>query len=496
MKDYGRIISRCVSILLAGTLAGCGGSSDSADPGPEPTPSATAQTTIGMITGFGSVYVNGVEYDTAGASYDVDDVSASNDDALAVGMVVAIQGSVNADGRTGTAESVSYDDDVEGIVENLAIDAMDTNVLTFSVMGISVRADRTSTNFDGEDDPAFSFDTVANGDNVEVSGEYDGDLLVASYIEKQHMDDDDYEAKGTVDQYNGSDQFVLVLRNTSTLNITLADSARIPTVGIADGQFVEVEGTIPDPVNAPTDLLATKVELEDDDRIESDDDDEIEIKGDLSYDAETGAWSIRDVVLAFSESTEYKPESLANSIADMTAAGLNVEVEGEYVNDVLQVEEIELEEGEHEEGELEFKADASSVTVMAPREGSITLTFGNATGSVDIIVTTDTMFRDDESMSHFDLNSLVEGTKIEVDARRADDGMIYATSLHLEDDIGYEIEGPLDSIDTDVSITVLGIAFGLDANTFYENGVPVAGDEVEVSDENGDGIADKVEIED
>jgi hypothetical protein len=76
-----------------------------------------------------------------------------------------------------------------------------------------------------------------------------------------------------------------------------------------------------------------------------------------------------------------------------------------------------------------------------------------------------------------------------------DDGMIYASSLHVEDDMGYEIKGPVDSID-DMAITVLSIAFVIDANTFFENGDPVADDYVEVEDDDGNGVADSVEIED
>ena len=87
------------------------------------------------------------------------------------------------------------------------------------------------------------------------------------------------------------------------------------------------------------------------------------------------------------------------------------------------------------------------------------------------------------------------GDKVEIDARMGADGIIYASSLYLEDDFGYEIEGPVDAID-DVSITVVGITFGVDMDTFFENGTPVAGDYAEVEDDDGDGVADSVEIDD
>ena len=478
-----------VALMLSLTLAACGGSGGSADTTPV-SPSATAKSVVGQITGFGSIYVNGVEYDTDGASYDVDDNSASDDSALAVGMVVKVQGSVNADGRKGSASSISYDDEVEGLVEDLATDADDPSIKTFSVMNTVVRVDQNSTNFDGEDDAAFSFDTIMNGDNVEVSGEYDGDILVASYVEKQDAADDDFEAKGTVTEYDDADNFVLVLKNGSTLNVTLAAGARIPSVGIANEQYVEVEGTIPDPVGFPDSLLATKVELEDDDHFGDDDDDDVEVKGMLNYDADTEAWSVRDVMIAFSDSTEYKPESLMDSIADGSAAGLTVEVEGFYIDGVLQVEEIEL-----EEDELEFKGDATVIEYTGPRDGTIQLSFGVATGTVDVVVNSDTLFRDDEAMNHFDLDSITDSAKVEVEARWAGDGSIIASSLHLEDDMGYEIKGPLDAID-EVSVTVLNVAFSVDENTFFENGTPVDGDYVEVEDEDADGYADSVEIED
>ena len=159
------------------------------------------------------------------------------------------------------------------------------------------------------------------------------------------------------------------------------------------------------------------------------------------------------------------------------------------MNDVLQVREIEL-----EDDDLEFKADVAEVVATDARDGTITLSFGLATGTVDVRVTPETMFVDDEAMDHHDLNSLMMGDKVEIKARLADDGMIYASSLHMEDDAGYEVEGPVDAI-SDGSISVLEIGFTLDMNTMFE-GAPQVGDYAEVEDDDGDGIADSVELED
>jgi hypothetical protein len=488
MKTGNRFLHGSALAAIAALLGACGsGGSDDSQP-PDPV-SAVPKSVIGMITGFGSIYVNGVRYDTSNAIYDVDDRAAFDDSALAVGMVVKVQGSVNADGVSGTAEMVSYDDEVEGIVEQLATDANDAAIKTFVVMGVAVQVDENGTNFEAEDDPAFGFGTIADGDHVEVSGEYVGNVLHASYVEKEDAADDDFEAKGTVDLYDGANSFTLVMKNGASLAVTLADGAEIPFAGIADGQYVEVEGTIPDPVNAPGALLATKVELEDEDRIGDDDDDDVEVKGMLSFDEAGETWSVRDVVVAFTASTSYEPMELRDMIADRSAAGLTLEVEGRYIREVLQVSEIEL-----EDDELEFKADAIVLENNGPRDGVLQLSFRLASGTVDVVVTADTMFLDDEATAHFDLGSLTGSTKLEIDARWGSDDRIYASSLHREDDSDYEITGPMGAIDA-VSITVLGVVFGLDESTFFEDGTPAVGDYVEVEDEDGDGFADSVEID-
>lgn len=324
-----RIVAVSGIALLLTAFAGCGGSGGTDAPGN----SSTNRTTVGQITGFGSVYVNGIEFETAGANYEVDDVLASNDDALAVGMVVKVEGAVNADGLTGTAYGISNDDD--------------------------------------------------------------------------RLDEDD---------------------------------------------------------------------------------DEVGAKGMLVYEAATGTWSVKGIDLAFDDGTEYKPLSLRDMIADQSAAGMLVEVEGKKIGEALQVDEIEL-----GEDELKFKAEVA----VKSNGDTLTLSFGDAMGTVDVIVKGETMFRDDDTLVSIDYDTINVDDKVEIEARWGDDGAIYASNLHLEDGSDYEIEGPVGSIDA-VSVDVLEVVYVIDpAVTAFEDGVvPVAGDFVEIEDDNDDGIADRVEIED
>ncbi|MBE9564781.1 MAG: hypothetical protein IMF17_06000, partial [Proteobacteria bacterium] len=94
----------------------------------------------GSITGFGSVFVNGVEFETDSAIFDVDGDSGTQAD-LAIGMIVKVDGSINADGITGTATSIRFDDELQGPV---SAPAGETNIIydidgvtgTFTVLGI------------------------------------------------------------------------------------------------------------------------------------------------------------------------------------------------------------------------------------------------------------------------------------------------------------------------------------------------------------------------
>lgn len=55
---------------------------------------ATDGTSPGVVTGFRSIYVNGVEHETGRATVDIDGVSSIETD-LGVGEVAEIEGSVN-----------------------------------------------------------------------------------------------------------------------------------------------------------------------------------------------------------------------------------------------------------------------------------------------------------------------------------------------------------------------------------------------------------------
>ena len=101
--------------LLIG-LAGCGGGSGG---GGLAGIGGTGVVASGSITGFGSIFVNGVEYEIESGTCEVDDriVSGNCQANLRLGMVVTVEGTVS--GSTGTASRVVFDSAVEGPVSGL-----------------------------------------------------------------------------------------------------------------------------------------------------------------------------------------------------------------------------------------------------------------------------------------------------------------------------------------------------------------------------------------
>ena len=171
-----------ISIAIAGMigLSGCGGGGGSSS-------GTDSVTTSGVITGFGSVYVNGVEYETDGSSFSLDDGDdgIESEDELEVGMVVTLTGTQNADGVTGTATHIEYDDELEGIVSATTV-SNGTGTLVTMGQTVNVDADTEFENDAGILDSSGaltdSIDMIEAGNIIEVSGYPDGMGSILSLI--------------------------------------------------------------------------------------------------------------------------------------------------------------------------------------------------------------------------------------------------------------------------------------------------------------------------
>src|SRR5882762_10269832 len=71
LTHLGRAFLWLSAVVLAVGLVACGGSGSSA-PVPAPVSKASARVSVGSITGFGSVHVDGVKFETTSAKITVD----------------------------------------------------------------------------------------------------------------------------------------------------------------------------------------------------------------------------------------------------------------------------------------------------------------------------------------------------------------------------------------------------------------------------------------
>jgi len=231
-----------LAALAATLLVACGFTQTAGIQG-SGAPVATASTASGPITGFGSVFVNGVEYATSAAQIMIDGQSGTEAQ-LRAGQIVTLQGTVNSDGTTGSATTLTFIANVRGPVT--AIDLIGN---TFTVLGQTVRV-TTSTLFD---DAILSGDItgLSGGASVEVSGFADpaGDI-VASRVDLT-TSNSGFQVKGVV---KGLDSTA----HTFQINGLEVDySAATPSGTLADGSTVLVHGS---GVSASA-LLATHVEI-------------------------------------------------------------------------------------------------------------------------------------------------------------------------------------------------------------------------------------------
>ncbi|MEZ5500913.1 MAG: DUF5666 domain-containing protein [Steroidobacteraceae bacterium] len=199
--------------------------------------------TLGTITAFGSIFVNGVEYELGGAQIRINGEPATEAD-LKVGQVVDVTGIVNDDGITGTAASVEFASDLRGAVT--AVDAAGTE---FTLLGQTVRVN-SATVFDDSLSPA-SFAGIAAGAVLEVSGYRDAaGALLATQVESSASVDD--RVRGVVSHLDTA-----IFRFTIN-GLTIDYSAPQQLEGtLANGALVEVRG----PRAIGSVLAADKVEV-------------------------------------------------------------------------------------------------------------------------------------------------------------------------------------------------------------------------------------------
>lgn len=386
--------------------------------------SATGTSTYsGTITGFGSVFVNGIEFETQSSTISIDDASGLEDD-LKVGMQVTVVGSVDPGGTTGTATAITFRDELEGIVISNSIPA-GQKTGDMNIMGQTVSVS-TSTIIEGVATP----DLIIQDMIVEVSGHSSGmGFIQATRIEVKASDLATYlathpegiEVKGVIANHDqNTNKFDL---GGITVDYSAAILDDMPT-GNFDTLYVEVKSTTG--IDSGTgELIASKVELEShgDMGHEGDDNEEMEIKGLVTTAIDGNSFAVDGQVIIVNDNTEYEDISRSGLVVDVM-----VKVEGYYLNGEFTAEEIEV---EHESSN-EVSGIVSTIDATATNTGSVTLQNGTV-----ILITSATIMKDSRDDGFvpdqkFNLQSLSQGDYVEIHYYD-NNGALTASKLERED---------------------------------------------------------------
>jgi len=398
-----------LSTTVCTLLASCGGGSTLLSSGGIGGSGISDGISIGMITGFGSVWVNGVRYDVSNASFIRDSTGASGQDEYRLGEVVTVRGSVNTDGTSGTAISVEFDDLLEGTVTQVNADGS-----TLAVLNQAVKTDSRTI--------LHGFNTLTDlsvGNVVEVSGYQTSQEIRATSITLKQSSftpgQSVLEIKGTVSATNPAAQTFSLgqwIVNYSGASLSL------PTTAPQDGQYVEVKSLQALQGNQ---LIATEIELEDE-RESFSAGQAVELEGLVTAFTTSNQFSVngQPVITTASTRIEYGTEA---------GIQLNtlIEVEGTVnSNGVLVATEISLEQGSDTDSR-EIKGHISALnqndrTLMI---GAVTIVIDNNTSLIDEI---------NDLYVSIGFADLKANDYVEVDGSQLADGRILALKLEREND--------------------------------------------------------------
>lgn len=279
---------------------------------------------FGGITGFGSVYVNGVKFETDNAEVVINAQANQSDANLQLGMVVYVEGYIDAAEDIAVATKIIYDRNLSGPISRVAI--INDRKKLITVLGVAVEVS-DETVFDG-----VAFEALVANQHVEVSGfmRRDGSFL-ANRIEIASVDGlqiSAFETEGNISRIDTVSQtFVL---GSATIDYSLA-TAGLPVEQLIVGAYVEVKGAA---FNGSGELVATQIST----------------KGDVTLGADNISTEIEGVLDEIESLQRFwignqEINGMAASIEKGSAAvlvqGVRLEVEGTVDSEsVLQAERI------------------------------------------------------------------------------------------------------------------------------------------------------------
>ncbi len=430
---------------LALALAGCDSSSNSNSSTPPvavPPATVTDVVSVGVISGFGSVIVGGVEYNTDASTVVMDDAPGILAD-LKIGMVVSIHGTVDDNSGAATASDIKFVDDADGIITS--IDRLNNS---FVILGRTVLVDELTV-FDNA-----TFTTLAVGNVVQVSGLWRSqERIQATHIERKansYTAGMDIEVKGVINSLNTA------LKQFS-IGTQLCDysSAMLELGGatLSDGLYVEVASTT---ALSNGDLILDRIRARDQDQDRDrlcDSDCDFELEGYITRFVSPTDFDIDGYPVSTTDATNY-----VNGSVDELALDARVAAEGTLdANDILMADTIVFRHA----ALVQIEADIESIDATS---SSVTLL------GINVATNEFTVFRDGSGMTmrEFGLDDLAVGDRIEIRAYM-DGSTLVATRLDRDDaDDTVTLKALVETV-SQPTLTLLGITVVSDQNTVFRN---------------------------
>jgi Domain of unknown function (DUF5666) len=394
-----------LAISLSAMLSSCsdGGGGSSTTPATTSTPSATTTAAVvstGPITRFGSVVLNGIEFDTTQAEIRVEDQIVREDD-LRLGMRVTVEG-VRDNNGVARATRVAFRKNVEGL-----IDSIDVVNNTCVVLGQTVLVDSLTVIEDRAQSSSIAFSVLAAGQFVEVSGLVDADgRILATRIERKTgfvAGVTEVEVRSTLSGLNTTARtFVLGALTVNFSTATVVGS-------LSNGVFVQVRGT----QTAPGSIItATRVTVEDP-TVGGAAGTKIEVEGFVTAFASATDFRVNGQAVTTTTQTVFE-----NGTTAELALNARLEVEGQLdTNRILVAEKISFRH--RNGGSVRIEADVEAVTTT-----TVTL--------LGLVVRVDTLtqFKDDMGGErNFRFDRIRLGDRLEIRGDVDAQGNIVATRL-------------------------------------------------------------------
>lgn len=388
---------------------------------------------VGVVTGFGSVFVNGVRYTTDAALITVDGVVVTEGE-LALGQVVAVDAELST--PDAAANTVTVSSNAIGPVADL-----DAIAGSLTVLGQSVTV--SNTTYFSDNPGEAGLDGLTDGDIVRVSGLVDADDQVSATRIDLLAGMTRYEVQGVArDVDTGLQQLMIGGLLVDYSSASIIDG--FPGGQPESGDLVRVEG---EQFGPSGELVADELVLQTRD-LSANEDDQAEIEGFITAFAGPTDFEVGGIPVTTDGNTDFEDGNAAD-------LGLNVrvEVEGRVgANGIVLADEIEFEE----DGELRIEADVDAVDVAA---GTLVV--------LGITVHADGLT---------DLNDISPGDCAKVRGFESvqTPGEVIANRLEREDSCGATLLRGIVQAVADPELTILGVTVLTDGATVFEGGSAAA----------------------